>query len=476
MKKTVLCILFFFSFIAGNAQVSDLRVRIENGINSVQQFWAAKDYEEAFGRCFELDRIITKYEEENKVRLPEIHYLPVKQLFHMYLNSSYSGNPKCTSYFTKMKEIANEVQNDRISLDVLRSAALYYQKFGTISEQNKYFRDWIAKKMEGKDSVAAENAYQSALALADKYSIASLTKTLKEYHKHLQDSLQLVREAEMIRIKKIQLEEEAKALEESRRNVNIAKNILIVVLALLAIACGVLDYMLFKKYRISVDVNKKLNDTLKNYIDSNTHRGEFVKNVCGWVDSVLNDVKNKIPVELTPSDLASDIQILQSKMKSLQEYTDMESNRENMYERKIQNILPICHMAIDDARPFLQKGIDVILSVPNQLLPLYDEGIHYILSHLLINAAINTSSGKITIDFKRRSPKTCQLIITDTGSGIPAEKCSNLFMPYTCIGDLHESDGLGLPICSVIAYRMCAELKYDNEYIHGARFILEFRQ
>ena len=63
--------------------------------------------------------------------------------------------------------------------------------------------------------------------------------------------------------------------------------------------------------------------------------------------------------------------------------------------------------------------------------------------------------------------------VKDTGIGIPAEQQENIFKPFTEVKDLTTGDGLGLPICSLIAAKMNGSLTLDIGYTKGTRFILE---
>lgn len=49
----------------------------------------------------------------------------------------------------------------------------------------------------------------------------------------------------------------------------------------------------------------------------------------------------------------------------------------------------------------------------------------------------------------------------------------NIFKPFTEVKDLTLGDGLGLPICSLIATKMNGSLTLDTGYSKGARFVLE---
>ena len=92
---------------------------------------------------------------------------------------------------------------------------------------------------------------------------------------------------------------------------------------------------------------------------------------------------------------------------------------------------------------------------------------------VLNNAAEYTKSGKISLEFKKRSAHTHQFILTDTGTGIPVEARERLFKPFAKIRDLTQGNGLGLPTCSLIAYKLNGTLTLDTDYKKGTRFILE---
>ncbi|WP_370527840.1 ATP-binding protein, partial [uncultured Muribaculum sp.] len=48
-----------------------------------------------------------------------------------------------------------------------------------------------------------------------------------------------------------------------------------------------------------------------------------------------------------------------------------------------------------------------------------------------------------------------------------------IFRPFSEVRNLTEGDGLGLPICSLMAIKMNGKLSLDDSFNHGARFVLE---
>ena len=96
-----------------------------------------------------------------------------------------------------------------------------------------------------------------------------------------------------------------------------------------------------------------------------------------------------------------------------------------------------------------------------------------IVNNLLSNAFKYTESGQsITVTLKEEN-NWLVLQVSDTGIGIPTEQQETIFKPFTEVKDLTQGDGLGLPICSLIATKMNGSLTLDTSYTKGSRFILE---
>ena len=139
------------------------------------------------------------------------------------------------------------------------------------------------------------------------------------------------------------------------------------------------------------------------------------------------------------------------------------------------NINTFCDNILSKAKEVFKPGVEAVLNVPRVNVRTNAEALENILLYLLGNAAQHTESGKITLEFKKRSAHSGQFIVTDTGIGIPEEKRANLFKPFAEVQDLTKGDGLGLPTCSLIAYKLNGTLRLDDGYKKGTRFVLELR-
>ena len=160
-------------------------------------------------------------------------------------------------------------------------------------------------------------------------------------------------------------------------------------------------------------------------------------------------------------------------MTAIQTYISLEETREEHYPLKELNINTLCESIMEKAKINFKSGVEAVVNVPRVNIKTNAEELERILNHLLNNAAEYTKSGKISLEFKKRSAHTHQFILTDTGTGIPVEARERLFKPFAKIRDLTQGNGLGLPTCSLIAYKLNGTLTLDTDYKKGTRFILE---
>ena len=157
---------------------------------------------------------------------------------------------------------------------------------------------------------------------------------------------------------------------------------------------------------------------------------------------------------------------------NIQELSSLESSLLEPYETQSFNVGSFCKKTMDKVKDKINPDVEVIVDAPQLEVKTNAEQLERILLHLLNNAAQYTTSGKIWLEFKRKGAHLCHLIVTDNGTGIPDEQKENLFKPFSEVKDLAEGDGLGLPICALIANKLNGNLSIDMEYKKGARFIL----
>ena len=95
-----------------------------------------------------------------------------------------------------------------------------------------------------------------------------------------------------------------------------------------------------------------------------------------------------------------------------------------------------------------------------------------LLTNLLSNAAKFTSEGEINLSFTVDEGKEeVRFSVTDTGCGIPEDKCEKIFERFEKLDDFIQGTGLGLSVCQIISEQLNGSLSVDISYKDGARFV-----
>lgn len=243
---------------------------------------------------------------------------------------------------------------------------------------------------------------------------------------------------------------------------------LCILTAILAAALVFLAALLFKHIRQV----KKLKHSLGIANENNEQKSRFISNISTQIEPTLNTMEEATEV-FSAKILQKNIEALKKLMTDIQTYVTLEETREEHYPLKDMNINALCETIMEKAKANFKPEVEAVLNVPKVNIKTNAEALERILLYLLRNAALYTDNGKITLEFKKRSAHTGQFIITDTGTGIPTEIKGKLFKPFAEIHDLTQGNGLGLPTCSLIAYKLNGTLHLDNEYKKGTRFVLE---
>ena len=93
------------------------------------------------------------------------------------------------------------------------------------------------------------------------------------------------------------------------------------------------------------------------------------------------------------------------------------------------------------------------------------------LNELLYNAKKFTTEGHVKLSVKVDGLKV-KFFVEDTGPGISAEMRKNLFSTFEKGNLFNEGLGLGLPVCRQLVRLIGGELKLDDTYTEGSRFVI----
>ncbi len=101
--------------------------------------------------------------------------------------------------------------------------------------------------------------------------------------------------------------------------------------------------------------------------------------------------------------------------------------------------------------------------------------IQQVVFNLINNAsqAMGSESGEIHIEVEV-CDKMLTMRVSDTGPGVPVDARKSIFEPYFTTKSEGIGTGLGLHLCRTIVERFKGRIFLDEEYNHGASFVIEF--
>lgn len=465
MKKILFILSFACLSLAGQAQTSSLQQTVEEGIKTSIQQTENREWKEAFATCRQMDALIYADEQKSNQSAPHLHYLVTKERLRMYMR--LNNHEQCQKQLNQLKVYADQAKTDNLQEDLLMTQAGYYQKFGMTEKSLDCYKKLVQQRSVGKDEKGIDQCYQDMLKQAKQGNNVALTDAINKLYTHWQDSIKSVKAAQELQALQNDYNASQKVMKEKEDKISTQQGIILILcVGAAALAGGLLFFFGVMVKHISQI--KKLKNSLSIANNNNELKSKFINSIGEQITPSLE------AIEKAPSDSQKKhIEALKDFLLHIQQYMKLETSREERYEVKELNINTLCESIMNKAKENFRPEVNATLNVPRVNIRTNAEALERVLLYLLNNAAAHTESGKITLEFKKRSAHTGQFILTDTGTGIPEEKRAYLFKPFTEVLDLTEGDGLGLPTCSLIAYKLNGTLRLDEEYKKGTRFVLE---
>ena len=462
MKKLIIILSLACSLFTVQAQNENLKKTVEDGIKTSIQQTENREWKEAFATCREMDALIAVEERKTKKAAPELHYLVSKERLRMYMRLNNAEQSKLQ--VEKLEDFAQKAESETVNEDLLMTKAGYFQKFGMNDKSLQCYKQLVQKRSVGKDEKGIDQCYQDMLAQAKQNKNTFLTRSLEKLYTNWQDSIKAVKAAQELQSLQEQYTASQQILRQKESKIDTQHSV-ITFLCILAVALAGAVLFFFGIMVKNTRQIKKLKNSLTIANDNNDQKSRFINCIGEQITPSLKAIET--------GEVKKHTQALRDLMAHIQEYMQLESTREELFEMKDMNINALCENIMNKAKETFKPEVTASLNVPRVNVRTNAEALENILFYLLGNAAQHTDTGKITLEFKKRSAHTGQFIVTDTGKGIPEEKRANLFKPFTEIQDLTKGDGLGLPTCSLIAYKLNGTLRLDEDYKKGTRFILE---
>ena len=434
---------------------------VECGVNASALYHRENYYKEAFELLRGAEQLVGTGEQKLKKKLPDLRFRINKERLQMYINTKNPARAK--EQLNKLEETAKAAENDSLSNDFLSTQADYYYTFGMNSQGDTAFKKLIEQYKQQKNYAKVDECYKTLISIARKANNAGLVA--RTYDKYIiwTDTVKALTAQDELNIVKKKYDESLATIQEKDDSLSAKQYIIIglcilaaVLAAALAIGAVILlrFIMLTRKQKKAISIANAHNEL----------KTEFIQNISSQMEPTLDTLDPKLP----------GVQALRTFSGHIQELSELENSLSEPYEVQEKNISTFCESVMDKVRGKVQEDVTLTVNAPKLTVKINPEHLERILLHLLENAAEYTpAGGKIWLDFKKRGAHTHQFIISDTGCGIPEEQREDIFKPFTEVKDLTKGDGLGLPICSLIAAKMNGSLTLDCSYTKGARFVLE---
>jgi len=138
------------------------------------------------------------------------------------------------------------------------------------------------------------------------------------------------------------------------------------------------------------------------------------------------------------------------------------------------DLVDVCHTATESAKASKPEGVEILEKLPEEPLMVRTDvlRLQQVFNNLFTNAKKYTETGSITLSIDKvdKAKRLIFLSVTDTGTGIPADKAETIFERFKQLDSFKPGTGLGLSITRSIISTLGGRIWLDTNYTNGARF------
>jgi signal transduction histidine kinase len=450
---------------------------VECGIQAGALYTREYYTRESLGLFLEMEQLIASAEEKQGKPLDELRFAVSNERLQVY--SKIKDAVRAKNELSKLDEIAKQAGNDSLNRVKLYSEAGYYYAFGLHPQGDAATGKLVDSYMRTREYGKAAEVYKDIIEKAKEKNNTALAGLAYDRYIQWADSVKDLKAKDELDAQMKKYEGSLRLISEKDDALSARMYIITGLCILSVILAGVLVFLAIVLLRF-IARNRTLKKGIETANEHNMLKSEFIHNISGQMAPTLDaisgsagEIADKAPEQA--AQIQSRAGALQKFCDNIQELSALENSLAEPYEMTETDVNCLCQTAMDKVRGYIRPEIPVSVNVPSLKIKTNREQLERILLHLLTNAALHTQSGYIVLDFKRRGARVFQFIVTDSGPGIPGGLRDNLFKPFTGMKDLSQGDGLGLPICSLIAVKLNGSLSLDGTYSKGSRFILELR-
>lgn len=433
----------------------------ECGVQAAALYYRENFYKEAFDLLREVDQLIAACEQATRKNRPDLRYATVKERLRIYTRLKQA--PRAQEQLARLEGLAKAAQADSLQQDLLYTQASLYYTFGRDEEGDATVHRLIGQYKASKQYDKILQCCRTLIEVAGKSGNATLMSRTYEQYIAWKDSVGAMKKQDELAAlrrecvtKQVTINQKEQSL-KGRQYIIFALCVLAGLLAAALVVAGVVlvrFVLLTRKQKKAIAVANEHNE-LKNGL---------LRNISAQLSPTLDQLDPVHPA----------VRALKAFIAHIEELFEQESRLADPGERQEKNVVTLCEDLVKRIEGKTQEGVSVVVNAPKLRMSVQPELLEHVLLHLLENAAIYTpAGGKITLEYKKRGAHSHQFTVSDTGCGIDEEKRARLFQPFAEVRDLTQGDGLGLPICALMATRMNGALTLDEGYTKGARFVLE---
>lgn len=434
---------------------------VDCGVNVAALYHRENFYKEAFDMLRAADQQIMVYEQKSQRQHPELRYATIKERLTMYTKMRKAAS--ASEQLARMEDMASASGNDSIRKDLLYTQASHYYTFGQTAKGNEAIDQLIKEYKDAKQYDKVIDTYRTLISIAKKSGNAAMTSRTYEQYIIWKDSVKVLKAMDEINALKKECADKQKTIDDKDSSLSNRQYVIVALCILAAILAGVLVFgaILLMRFILLTRKQKKALEVAKEH---NDQKSAFIRNISQQISPTLNRLDPNLPP----------VKALNTFVAHIEEMSELEGSIAEPVEMEEKNIANLCSSIARQIDGKTKEGVNVVVNAPKLTMKVNPDMLTRVIGHLLENAAYHTpAGGKITLEYKKRGAHTHQYIVSDTGPGIPQEKHAAIFKPFAEVRDLTQGDGLGLPICSLLATRMNGSISIDPAYTHGARFILE---
>lgn len=462
-KEYIKARYFFLQAYSAFAAKDTYAKAIECGVQAAALYHRENYYKEAYELCRTMEQFLQNGEQKQEKAFPELYFLINKERLRMYMAQKRTTLAKET--LSKLEENAKAANNSALDEELLYTQVNYYYTIGMSEQGDAYFAKLVGQYGGRENAAKIDECYRNVINMAKKANNAALVVYTYDKYMAWTDSIKVLDAEAKLKVLQQKYDESQETIQEKDDALSAKQYIIIGLCVLAVILAGVLIVVATALLR-SILLTRKQKKAISIANEHNELKTRFIQNISAQMGPTLDTLDATHP----------GVQALHKFAEHIQMLSDLESSLSEMYEMQTVQVNPLCEELMERIKPNLQMEVSATVNAPKLSIKTNPQQLEYILMHLLNNAAEFTPEyGRVSLEFKRRGASTQQFIVTDTGSGISKEARENLFKPFTEVKDLTQGDGLGLPICSLMAVKMNGTLTLDESYTKGCRFVLELR-